>query len=107
MDWGRIASSVERLIMSQVGVTIPVIYAGSTLYGARTSLRREDVNTDAGLADAYSFSVLIPASQFIGKSLPQPRQDKVIVDGVEYRILAVERDAAGACYRMHLGEALA
>ena len=107
MDWGRISSSVERLIMSQVGVAIPVVFAGSTFYGARTLLKREDVNTDAGLADAYSFSVLVPASQFVGKAIPQPRQDKVIIDGLEYRVLAVERDAAGACYRIHLGEALA
>ena len=107
MDWERISTSVERLLMSQKGVTVPFAYQGAQYWGTRTSLRREDVNTDAGLADAYSFSLLCPASQFIGKELPKPRQDKVELDGVEYRVLSVEQDSAKATYRLNLGEALA
>lgn len=109
MNWARVKISIDRLILGQQGVAIPFINLddGSTLWGARTMLRREDYNADAGLVDAYSFSLLTPASQFIGRALPKPRQSKVMVDGVEYRVLAVEQDAAGATYRIHLGEALA
>ena len=108
MDWGKVANSVERLILAQAGVTLPWCDEhGDQFWGARTSLRREDINTDAGLADAYTFSLLCPAGQFIGKQLPEPRTSKITVSGVEYRVLAVEQDAAGATYRIHLGEALA
>lgn len=108
MDWGRVSTSVERLIASQQGLCVSFATEdGAQYWGARTSLRREDVNTDAGLMDAYTFSLLCPASQFLGRELPKPRQDKIQVGGQEYRVLAVEQDAVCATYRIHLGEALA
>lgn len=108
MDWTRISTSVERLIASQQGLVVPFTTEnGDQYWGARTTLRREDVNTDAGLADAYTFSLLCPSRQFIGHDLPRPRQDKVQVGDTEYRVLAVEQDAVAATYRIHLGEALA
>lgn len=108
MNWGNISNSVERLIASQNGLCVSFkLDDGAQFCGARTSLRREDINTDAGLADAYTFSLLCPASQFNGHELPKPRQSKVTVDGIEYRVLAIEADAVHATYRIHLGEALA
>lgn len=106
MDWDRVNIGVERLLTSQRGLCLPFKIDGVQYSGCRTSLRREDVNTDAGLADAYSFSLLCPLSQF-SDGLPKPRQSKVVLDGTEYRILAVEQDATGATCRLHLGEALA
>lgn len=105
MDWERINNSVERLLTSQRGLCVSFKIDGVQYSGCRTSLRREDVNTDAGLADAYSFSLLCPLSQF--QQLPKPRQSKVSLDGNEYRVLAVEQDATGATARLHLGEAMA
>lgn len=107
MDWGIINTQVERLLYSQKGVCISFMYDGNTYEGCRTMLRRDDVNTDAGLADAYSFSLLCPASQFVAHALPKPRQSKVTIGGNEYRVLAVEKDATGSAVRIHLGEALA
>ena len=108
MDWERINVSVERLLSLQKGVYIPFYTEGGDQYwGCRTSLRREDVNTDAGLADSYSFSLLCPFAQFIDHDLPKPRQSKVTINGIEYRVLSVERDATEATVRLNLGEALA
>lgn len=108
MDWERLNVSVERLLNRQKGVSVPFYTEDGTQYwGCRTSLRREDVNTDAGLADSYSFSLLCPFSQFIGNGLPKPRQSKVTINGIEYRVLSVERDATEATVRLNLGEALA
>ena len=106
-DWGHICKSVERLITGQRGLCVSFLHAGTQFWGARTLLRREDVNGDAGLADYYRFSLLCPMSQFLGRELPKPRTDKVELDGVEYRVLACETDAVNATVRIHLGEALA
>lgn len=106
-NWGQIGRSVDRLITSQHGLCESFIFAGQQFWGARTLLRREDVNSDAGLADYYRFSLLCPAGQFLGRELPQPRTDKIELAGVEYRVLACEADAVHATVRIHLGEALA
>ena len=107
MDWFKVNASVERLLSRQTGVNVEFEFGKRALHGCRTSLRREDVNTDAGLADAYSFSLLCPASQFDGHKAPEPRTSKITLDGQEYRVLSVERDASGATVRLHLGEVLA
>lgn len=106
MDWDRVHNSVERLIRSQKGLCVSFAFNGTQFWGARTTLRREDVNSDAGLAEYYRFSLLCPVSQFIGRDVPQPRTDKITLDSVEYRVLGVERDAVEATLRIHLGEAL-
>lgn len=107
MDWARIGYSVERLITGQQGLCVPFFYNGTQFFGARTSLRREDVNADAGLAEYYRLSLLCPSGQFDAQALPQPRVDKITLEGREYRVLGVERDAVNATIRIHLGEALA
>lgn len=107
MDWEKIAQSAERLLGRQLGVCVLFKLDGVVRRGCRTSLRREDVNTDAGLADAYSFSLLCPYSQFVGAEMPKPRTSKANVDGVEYRVLGLETDAAKATLKIHLGEVLA
>lgn len=107
MDWSKVNASVERLLGRQIGVNVPFTHDGHEYHGCRTSLRREDVNTDAGLADAYSFSLLCPASQFADGGVPKPRVSKITLGGQDYRVLAVERDATLATVRLHLGEVLA
>lgn len=107
MDWDRVHKGVERLIRSQKGLCVSFAFNGAQFWGARTSLRREDVNADAGLAEYYRFSLLCPAGQFVGVETPKPRTDKITLDGLEYRVLGVERDAVEATVRIHLGEALA
>lgn len=105
-NWLQIASSVEKLLAKQEGIKSSFPWQGGTLYGVRTTLRREDVNSDAGLVGAYTYSLLCPYSEFNGK-LPIPRTDKLVVDGVEMRVLAVETDAVMSTVRIHLGDALA
>ena len=106
-DWGHIGHGVERLLMSQKGLCEDFVFNGRQYWGCRSRLSREDVNTDAGLLDAYRFSLLCPAGQFAGQEPPRPRVDKIMVDGVEYRVLECESDAVNATMRIHLGGALA
>lgn len=107
MDWGRIGQSAQAILRSQAGLYLPFEWEGKTLRGCRSTMRREDVNTDAGLAGVYAFSLLVPASEFADGKRPEPRTDKIRFDGREYRVLAVEEDAVAACVRIHLGDALA
>lgn len=106
-DWGHIGHGVERILMSQKGLCEDFVFNGRQYWGCRSRLGREDVNTDAGLLDAYRFSLLCPAGQFAGQEPPRPRVDKIMVDGVEYRVLECESDAVNATIRIHLGGALA
>lgn len=107
MDWTRIGHSVERLLMNQRGLCEDFVLNGRQYWGCRARLGREDVNTDAGLMDAYRFSLLCPAGQFTGRDLPRPRVDKIEMEGVEYRVLECETDAVNATIRIHVGGALA
>jgi hypothetical protein len=107
MDWTRIGQSAQALLANQTGLFLPFEWAGKTLHGCRSTMRREDINTDAGLAGVYAFSLLVPASEFADGKRPEPRTDKIKFDGREYRVLAVEEDAVAACVRIHLGDALA
>lgn len=106
MDWTRIGHSVERLLANQPGLSVDFVWRGKSYWGCRSTLRKEIVNTDGGLAGDYSFSLLCPASEFeLGR--PQPRTDKIVIGKVEYRVLAVEADAVGSTVKLHLGDALA
>jgi hypothetical protein len=107
MDWRRIGQSAQALLASQTWLYLPFEWEGKTLRGCRSTMRREDINTDAGLAGVYAFSLLVPAGEFTDGKRPEPRTDKIKFDGREYRVLAVEEDAAAACVRIHLGDALA
>ena len=106
MDWTKTAKNIETLLKKQRGLTADFLWNGKTYTGIRTSLKREAVNTDAGLAGYYSFSLLCPYSDFtLGK--PEARTDKISIDGVEFRVLAVEEDSVKATLKLHLGDALA
>ena len=102
MDWSKTITQVGTLLASQQGLKSSFLWQGKPCWGVRTSLRREDVATDAGLAGDYTFSLLVPAGQL--EQLPRPRLDKITVDNVPMRILAVERDSVGATIRLHLGD---
>lgn len=92
---------------NQKGLCEDFVLNGRQYWGCRARLGREDVNTDAGLMDAYRFSLLCPSGQFAGRELPRPRVDKIEMEGVEYRVLECETDAVNATIRIHLGGALA
>lgn len=104
--WNAVKTQVENLVASQLGLHSTFQWRGKSLSGVRTTLRRDDVATDAGLAGEYSYSLLVPASAFDDVPLPQPRIDKLTVDGIPMRVLAVERDSVGATIRIHLGAEL-
>ena len=108
MDWGGVISQVESLLDSQGTLRSSFLWRGTPRYGVRATLRREDVNTNEGLAGVYVFSLLCAASQFSGESdTPKPRVDKITVDGKTMRVLSVERDSVGATVRLHLGDEMA
>ena len=106
MDWTKTITQVSNLLNQQTGLKTLFVWESASYWGVRTSLKREIVNTDAGLADSYVFTLLCPCSQFGNKTI-QPRQTKITIDGTEYRVLAVETDSVKSTYRLHLGEALA
>jgi len=91
---------------SQKGLVVDFTWNGKTYWGCKSVMRREDYNSDAGLAGDYSFSILCPFDEFVGAK-PQPRVDKVVVDGARMRVLSVESDAVSATLKLHLGGELA
>lgn len=105
--WHIIQKQVKQLLEAQTGLHSVFDWQGASIKGVRTTLRREDVATDAGLLGYYSYSVICSALDFEGKQLPRPRLDKLTIDGKAMRVLAVERDSANACIKIHLGDDLA
>ena len=91
-------------LLTQRGLASTVAWAGASLSGTRTVLRRQDAATLAAQTASYTVSVLIPRSE-LGKvaSLPRPLRDRVTMDGTRYLVLACERDVADNL-RIHLGE---
>lgn len=106
MDWTRTTAQVARLLHSQTGLNSSFAWQGRTIDGVRTTLRREDVAMDAGLAGDYTFSLLCSSTDFAGVELPRPRLDKITVDNRVMRVLAVERDSVEATIRLHLGDVI-
>lgn len=104
MDWARTIAQVGTLLASQKGLKSSFLWQGKPCWGVRTSLRREDVATDAGLAGDYTFSLLVPVG--LVDPPPTPRLDKITVDGHVMRVLAVERDSVEATIRIHLGDVI-
>lgn len=102
MDWDRIKDRAQALVANQQGLTEALDWDGQVLHGVRSTLRREAVHADAGLADSYAFSFLVPVSSFAGRC-PKPRNDKVTLNGTQYRVLSVESDGAQALVRLNLG----
>lgn len=101
MDWTRITGKISKLLLSQKGLVVEFEYNGKFHTGARSIMRKEVVATDAGLADEYVFSLLVPVSEL--DTIPEPRTDKITVNGVAYRVLDVEKDAIEATVKLHLG----
>lgn len=105
-NWEHISKQVESLLMKQQGLTVDFDLKGKIYTGTKTTLRRQDYETDAGLVEGdYQFSILCPTGQFDGV-FPTPRQDKVSVLGNEYRILSIDADAIGATIKLNLGSVL-
>ena len=106
MDWSKTITQVENLLNKQEGLKTSFVWGSASFWGIRTNLRREVINTDAGLEGIYVFSLLCPASMF-GDKLPIPRQDKIKIDGTEYRILSIDTDSVKSTIRLNLGDVLA
>ena len=104
-DWAKIGQSVAGLLRNQTGLTQAFTRNGLELWGVRTLLRLDAINSDEGLANAYAFTLLCPAAQFNG-SYPKARISKVTIGTDEMRVLAVEHDAVKATVRLHLGDIL-
>lgn len=102
MDWDRIRDRAQALVTGQQGLAEELDWDGQVLVGVRSTLRREAVHADAGLADSYAFSFLVPARDLAGR-YPKPRNDKVTLKGTQYRVLGVEYDGAMALVRLNLG----
>lgn len=105
-NWEHISKQVESLLMKQQGLTVDFDLKGKIYTGTKTTLRRQDYETDAGLVEGdYQFSILCPTGQFDGV-FPTPRQDKVAIGDSQYRILSIDADAIGATIKLNLGSVL-
>jgi hypothetical protein len=100
MNWDNIRQQAAKLI--KLGPVIEASWSGKTIRGVRTSLKRQDVLSDAGLIDKYQFSLLCAPSEFAA-GRPIPRQSKMVIGGTTYRVLAIEDDSAEATVKIHLG----
>ena len=100
-DWNSIRESVARLL-NQPGLTETADWNGQAICGVRTTLKREIVAMDDGLAGRYSFSFRVAASVF-GEQKPKSRQT-VRLEGKTYRILSIEEDAICATVLLNLGD---
>ena len=101
MDWSKIKNQISGLV-KQPGLAVSFTIGGVSYTGTKTTLRRQDVNTDGGLAGSYTFSLICARDDF--STLPVPRRSIVVLDGVSYRVLSVERDALDASIRLNLGD---
>lgn len=98
------ASLVGQYNPSGPSLAVPFTYpatGGQQRIGTRSTLRKEVVNSDAGVNTDYQFSLICPLAQF-GTVLPTGKQ-RVSVAGVTYLIIATETDAVGATIKLHLG----
>lgn len=87
----------------QDGLCSIFVWRGTALKGTRSTLKRQDAATLAGMDVGYAFTILIPASEWSKTSTrPRPLKDRVQVDGVTYLVLAIEEDVAHNT-RIHLG----
>jgi len=106
-NWEHISKKVESLLLNQKGLTVDFTLKGKIYTGTKTTLRREDYATDAGLVEGdYQFSILCPTSQFQGM-FPTPRTDKITLEGAEFRILSIDVDSIGSTLKLNLGSVLA
>lgn len=100
-DWNSIRISAARLL-EQPGLTETADWNGQAIRGVRTTLKREIVAMDDGLAGRYSFSFRVAREQF-GDACPKSRET-VKMDGKTFRILSVEYDAICATVLLNLGD---
>lgn len=105
-DWNKVRSRAQRLL-DQTTLLTSATWRGKTLRGVRTVLKREAVNTDDGLAGRYAFSLRVPANQFEIGNYPDPLNDKLTIEGKDYRVLSIEGDAIIASILINLGDATA
>lgn len=105
MNWETLknnANSSLSRILSQKGLTIHFVYKNETFEGVKTTLKRSDRNSDLGLIEGdYTFSIIAKSKQF--DAMPQPRKDKIQIDGITYRVLSVDVDGLSATYKLNLG----
>ena len=100
-NWDHIRKSAARLL-NQPGLTVSAVWNGRSIRGVRTTLKREIVAMDDGLAGRYSFSFRAAQEQF-GDVCPKSRET-VKIDGKTFRILSVEYDAICATVLLNLGD---
>lgn len=104
-DWNAIRTHAQQILQMESLLT-SATWNGVTLQGVRTELRRETVNSDDGLAGRYVFSLRVTADQF-SDGYPEPRTDKLTIDGKNYRVLSIDVDAIKASVLINLGDATA
>ena len=100
-NWDHIRKSAARLL-NQPGLTETAVWNGQPVPGVRTTLKREIIAADDGLAGRYSFSFRVASSAFTDRR-PKARETMTL-NGKTYRILSVEDDPVGATVLLNLGD---
>lgn len=100
-DWNAIRKSAARLL-EQPGLTVEATWNGQTIRGVKTTLKRDIVAMDDGLAGRYDVSFRV-ASTYFASARPKARE-VITMEGRRFRILSVEDDAIGATVLLNLGD---
>ena len=92
-----------EILLMQDGLCSNFVWHSTTLRGTRSVLKRQDAATLSGMDVGYSFTILIPSTEWLKVATkPRPLKDRVQVDGNTYLVLALEEDVAHNI-RVHLG----
>ena len=83
---------------------VSCVHESQTLNGCYTTLRSERKQELYGYDDEITFSVMFRFSDFDSAIT---NNDTIAVDGVTYRIMGHEKDAAGVAVRLDLGNLVA
>ena len=107
LNTNSIINTVQNLVSQQsstynsIGLKFVYNSNGKTYNGIKTALKKEAVNSSAGLNQEYAFSI-ITATNIWGNVVPAPKA-RITINNVIYKILDIETDSINATYRLHLG----
>lgn len=86
---------------SSIALRFVYVLNNKTYLGTKTVVKKESINSSAGLNVDYAFSILSETNQW-GSVVPVGKA-RIILAGVTYKIISIETDPIGATYRLHLG----
>ena len=98
-----LASQVGTSASPGLATRAAVQETGGSFVGTKSVLKKEFVNSDAGINASYQFTLICDSSQFTTTNPAPAPKKRVVVAGTVYKVISHETDAIGAIVRLHLG----